>query len=37
MNNNRGEIIESGMETMKYIEKKGLFDHYLGWIRNELQ
>jgi len=35
-NNDKGEAIESGSNTIDYIEKTGLFDHFIGWIKNEL-
>jgi len=36
INNGKGEIIESGSTTIHHIEKKGLFDRFIGWIKNEL-
>ncbi len=35
-NNEKGEIIESGSTTIDHIEKKGLFDRFIGWVKNEL-
>lgn len=35
-NNERGEVIESGSSTIDHIEKKGLFDRFIGWVKNEL-
>lgn len=35
-NNEKGEIIESGSTTINHIEKKGLFDRFIGWVKNEL-
>ena len=34
--NDKGEIIESGLTTIEHIEKKGLFDRFIGWIKKEL-
>jgi hypothetical protein len=31
-----GVVIEGGSGTTDYIEKNGLFDRFLGWIRKEL-
>ncbi len=36
LNNIEGVVIEGGSATIDYIEKKGLFDRFLGWIRKEL-
>jgi hypothetical protein len=35
-NNTKGEIIESGSQTIDHIEKAGLFDRFIGWVKNEL-
>lgn len=35
-NNDRGEVIESGLTTIDHIEKKGLFHRFFGWVKNEL-
>jgi len=35
-NNDKGEVIEGGDKTIRFIEKKGLFHRFLGWIKNEL-
>lgn len=35
-NNEKGEIIESGSTTINHIEKKGLFDRFIDWVKNEL-
>jgi hypothetical protein len=35
-NNENGEVIESGSTTIDYIEKKGLFGRFMGWIKKEL-
>ncbi len=34
--NEQGEIIESGSATINLIEKKGLFDRFIGWVKKEL-
>ena len=34
--NDQGEIIESGSATIDLIEKKGLFDRFIGWVKKEL-
>jgi len=36
ISNDKGEIIESGSTTINHIEKKGLFDRFIGWVKNEL-
>lgn len=36
INNDKGEVIESGSSTIDHIEKKGLFDRFIGWVKNEL-
>ena len=36
LNNEKGEIIESGSTTIDHIEKKGLFERFFGWVKNEL-
>src|SRR5688572_5185759 len=36
LNNTDGEIIEGGSTTINFIEKKGLFNRFLGWIKKEL-
>lgn len=36
INNENGEIIESGSITIDHIEKKGLFDRFIGWVKKEL-
>jgi hypothetical protein len=36
LSNIEGVVIEGGSVTIDYIEKKGLFDRFLGWIRKEL-
>lgn len=35
-NNERGEVIESGSTTIDHIEKKGLLNRFIGWVKNEL-
>jgi hypothetical protein len=34
--NIKGEIIESGSKTINAIEKKGLVDRFIYWVKNEL-
>ena len=36
INNDKGEVIESGSNTINHIEKKGLFDRFIGWVKKEL-
>jgi hypothetical protein len=36
INNDKGKVIESGSNTIEHIEKKGLFDRFFGWVKNEL-
>jgi hypothetical protein len=36
LENTHGEIIEGGSATIDFIEKKGLFNRFLGWITKEL-
>jgi hypothetical protein len=36
LDNAHGEIIEGGSATINFIEKKGLFSRFLGWIKKEL-
>ncbi len=31
-----GEIIEGGSATINFIQKKGMFERFLGWIKKEL-
>ncbi len=34
--NEKGAIIEGGAATLDYVEKKGLFERFFGWIKKEL-
>jgi hypothetical protein len=36
LNNIEGIVIEGSSATIDYIEKKGLFDRFFGWMRKEL-
>jgi len=36
LNNDKGEIIESGSDTIDFIEKKGQLDHFIYWVKKEL-
>jgi len=36
LDNAEGEVIEGGSATINFIEKKGLFNRFLGWIKKEL-
>ncbi len=36
LENTKGEIIEGGSATINFIEKKGMFERFLGWIKKEL-
>jgi len=36
INNDKGEVIESGMPTLDFINKNHLYDKYIGWFKEEL-
>ena len=36
LDNLEGEVIEGGSATTAFIENKGLFNRFLGWIKKEL-
>jgi hypothetical protein len=36
LDNKEGKVIEGGLATIDYIEKKGLFNRFLGWIKKDL-
>jgi len=36
LGNKEGEIIEGGSPTIEYIDKKGLFERFIGWVKKEL-
>jgi hypothetical protein len=36
LSNDKGEIIESGSKTINFIEKKGLVDRFIYWVKNEI-
>lgn len=36
INNQKGKIMESGSTTIDHIEKIGMFDRFIGWVKSEL-
>jgi hypothetical protein len=36
LSNNKGEIIEGGTPTIEYIDRKGIVDRFIGWVKKEL-
>ncbi len=36
LSNDKGEVIENGSKTIDAIEKKGLVDRFIYWVKNEL-
>lgn len=36
LGNKEGEVIEGGSPTIEHIDKNGLFERFIGWVKKEL-